>query len=67
MKEESKKRIDGDIDSALLKKALGFDATEIVEEYALSEGGEVKLSKKKITKKTGRCPAAMRGAAGPGG
>jgi hypothetical protein len=37
---------------ALLKKAVGYDATETVEEYVLSgEDGEVKLSKKKITKK----------------
>ena len=36
---------------ALIKKALGFDATEVVEEYSSSEEGEIKLSKKKITKK----------------
>ena len=48
---ESKKNIDGDINSALLKKALGFDAKEIVEEYALNSEGEVKLSKKKVTTK----------------
>ena len=51
MKEKNKNIIDGDINSALLKKALGFDAKEVVEEYALSEEGEVKLSKKKITTK----------------
>ena len=51
MKEKDKNLIDGDINSALLKKALGFDAKEVVEEYALDEGGEVKLSKKKITTK----------------
>ena len=48
---ESKRGIDGDINSALLKKALGFDAKEIVEEYALDSEGEVKLSKKKVTTK----------------
>ena len=48
---ENKKNIDGDINSALLKKALGFDAKEIVEEYALDSEGEVKLSKKKVTTK----------------
>ena len=48
---EDKKSIDGDINSALLKKALGFDAKEIVEEYALDSEGEVKLSKKKVTTK----------------
>lgn len=47
----SKKNIDGDINSALLKKALGFDAKEVVEEYALDSEGEVKLSKKKVTTK----------------
>lgn len=37
---------------ALLKKAVGYDATETVEEYVLSgDDGEVKLSKKKVTKK----------------
>ena len=36
---------------ALIKKALGYDATEVVEEYSSSEEGEIKLSKKKITKK----------------
>lgn len=51
MKEKDKNTVDGDINSALLKKALGFDAKEVVEEYALSEEGEVKLSKKKITTK----------------
>ena len=48
---EGKKRIDGDINSALLKKALGFDAKEVVEEYALDSEGEIKLSKKKVTVK----------------
>ena len=51
MKEKDKNIVDGDINSALLKKALGFDAKEVVEEYALNEEGEVKLSKKKITTK----------------
>lgn len=35
----------------LIKKALGYDATEIVEEYVSGEEGEIKLTKKKITKK----------------
>ena len=48
---EGKNRIDGDINSALLKKALGFDAKEIVEEYSTGDDGEVKLSKKKVTTK----------------
>ena len=39
------------IKKALLKKALGYDADEVVEEYAYNEDGELKLSKKKVTKK----------------
>lgn len=39
------------IKAALIKKALGYDATEVVEEYVGDEDGEVKLAKKKITKK----------------
>lgn len=38
------------IKKALLKKALGYSASETVEEYSLEEGEEV-LVKKKITKK----------------
>lgn len=38
------------IKKALYKKALGYDSTETVEEYALFDDG-VKLTKKKITKK----------------
>lgn len=34
-----------------MKKALGYDATEVVEEYVSSEEGEIKLTKKKVTKK----------------
>ncbi len=40
-----------DFKSALIKKALGYDATEIVEEYVSGEEGEIKLTKKKVTKK----------------
>lgn len=39
------------VKAALVKKALGYDATEVVEEYVSDEAGEVKLSKKKVTKK----------------
>lgn len=45
MEEEDKIR------KALLKKALGYDANEIVEEYAYNDEGELTLSKKKVTKK----------------
>lgn len=37
---------------ALLKRALGFETEEVVEEYAEGEGGEVKLLKRKVTKKS---------------
>ena len=36
---------------ALIKKALGFDATEIIEEYSASDEGDIRLTKKKVTKK----------------
>jgi hypothetical protein len=39
-----------ELESALLKKALGYLSTEITEEYSTIEG-EIKLSKKKVTKK----------------
>ena len=39
------------VKAALVKKAFGYDATEVVEEYVSDEAGEVKLSKKKVTKK----------------
>lgn len=37
--------------TALIKKALGYDATEVIEEYVGGEEGEIRLSKKKVTKK----------------
>lgn len=40
-----------DFKEALIKKALGYDATEVVEEYVAGEEGDVKLIKKKVTKK----------------
>lgn len=45
MEEEDK------IKKALLKKALGYSADEVVEEYSYDDEGELKLSKKKVTKK----------------
>ena len=39
------------IKKALLKKALGYSADEVIEEYSYDEEGELKLSKKKVTKK----------------
>ncbi len=40
-----------DLEVALIKKALGYDATEVVEEYAGDDQGEIKLLKKKVTTK----------------
>lgn len=40
-----------DFEQVLIKKALGYDATEVIEEYSAGEEGEIKLIKKKITKK----------------
>ncbi|MBQ8908803.1 MAG: hypothetical protein IJY90_00725 [Clostridia bacterium] len=39
------------IKQALLKKALGYSASETVEEFSVDEEGNKKLSKKKVTKK----------------
>ncbi len=53
MKERSnrKKTKIENLDEAILKKALGYDSTEVTEEYAVSDGGEIVLSKKKVIKK----------------
>ncbi len=54
MKEKGKRAVKkkkDDFKNALIKKALGYDATEIVEEYVSGEEGEIKLAKKKVTKK----------------
>lgn len=40
-----------DYKAVLIKKALGYDATEIVEEYVSGDEGEIKLTKKKVTRK----------------
>lgn len=39
------------IEQALLKKALGYECDEIIEEYAKDEEGCLVLVKKKVTKK----------------
>lgn len=54
MKEKQVKSLDNvneNLKSALLKKALGYSVTETVEEYVGSDEGEIKLLKKKVTKK----------------
>lgn len=40
-----------EIVNALKKKAMGFNLDEVVEEYVCTPEGEIKLSKRKITKK----------------
>lgn len=45
MEEEAK------LKKALMKKALGYSADEVIEEYVLDEEGQPHLSKKKVTKK----------------
>ena len=44
-------REDDKIKQALLKKALGYNASETIEEFSVDDEGNQKLSKKKITKK----------------
>lgn len=52
--------MDGEkIREALLERALGYDADEVVEEYGFSEG-EAVLVKRKVTKK--RIPPDMQAA-----
>ena len=50
-KKVKKETLEKDFKEALIKKALGYDATEIIEEYVAGEEGEIKLSKRKVTKK----------------
>ena len=40
-----------EIRRALLKKALGYDVDEVVQEFCLDKDGQEMLSKKKVTKK----------------
>ena len=52
MKRKNKKQkviTEQDLRQVLIKKALGYDTTEVVEEYVGNDEGEVKLSKKKVT------------------
>lgn len=43
--------LDEEIKNALLKRAIGFESDEIVEEYIADENGMPILAKRKITKK----------------
>ena len=40
-----------ELDNALYKKAVGYEADEVVLEYTCDDNGDFKLSKKKVTKK----------------
>lgn len=40
-----------EVKDALIKRALGFDSDEIVEEYVTDDSGKSVLSKRKVTKK----------------
>ncbi len=40
-----------EIKQALLKKALGYESDEVIEEYSADENGKPILTKRKITKK----------------
>ena len=50
-KEISENKFDKKINKALLKRALGYTAKEVVEEYSFLEDEGAKLTKRKITKK----------------
>jgi hypothetical protein len=39
------------IENALLKRALGYTAEDVVEEYTVDDNNDCKLCKKKVTKK----------------
>ena len=47
----SKSISEKEIKNALYKKAIGYEANEVVEEFVLDESGDYKLNKKKVTKK----------------
>ena len=51
-KKKNQSELDKDkLKKALIKKAVGYSMDEVVEEYVCTEDGEIKLSKRKITKK----------------
>ena len=53
MKETTKKKTfkESDLKSAIIKRALGYDTTEIIEEYTEGEQGQIRLVKRKVTTK----------------
>jgi len=50
MQKDGNEKTKEKLNKALIKKAIGYDSVEIIEEY-VDDGGEIKLNKKKITKK----------------
>lgn len=40
-----------EINNALYKRAIGYEAKEVVDEYTVDEGGDYVLNKRKVTKK----------------
>ncbi len=51
MKKEKVDSVDESIKNALIKRALGYEAVDEVKEYSIDENEQMKLTKKKITKK----------------
>ena len=43
--------MDKDIENALKKRAIGYETTEITEEYSSSDEGEIRMIKRKIVSK----------------
>ncbi len=43
--------MDKDIEKALKKRAIGYETTEITEEYSSSDEGEIRMVKRKIVSK----------------
>ncbi|MBR5900414.1 MAG: hypothetical protein IKZ38_03360 [Clostridia bacterium] len=53
MKEKTKRKTlkQSDVRDAVIKRALGYDATEVVEEYSEGDEGQIRLIKRKVTTK----------------
>ena len=43
--------MDKDIENALKKRAIGYETTEMTEEYSSSDEGEIRMVKRKIVSK----------------
>ncbi len=42
---------ESDLHDAIIRRALGYDATEVIEEYTEGEQGQIRLVKRKVTTK----------------